>query len=308
MQFRPTVSHLLWGAASLGAWRRYRAAVRDPSAAQHQLLMGYLRDNAETVVGRTYGFSTIRSVEDYQARVPISTFDALEPLVRRVARGETGVLTRAPVRRLVPSSGSTSAVKLVPYTRALQHELSRAVDAWIADLYLGCSSLVGGPAYWSITPAAGGSRPFVDEKASAGEDGEEGSGSIPVGFDDDSSYLGGVRHTLARAVMAVPPAVRLNHDLSAFQGATLGHLLLARELRLVSVWHPSFLSALLDALACQWPALIDHLTRVDKARASELRRLRPDDISRIWPRLRVISCWGDGPARSFASARLPVAR
>jgi len=299
--FLPTAGNLLWGAASLAGWRRHRVALRDPAVAQQRLLTGYLRDNADTVVGRAYGFSSIRSVAEYQARVPISTFDSIEPLVRRVARGEADILTRARVQRLVPSSGSTSAVKLVPYTRTLQHEISRAVDAWIADLYLGCSSLIGGPAYWSITPAAGSKRPFLEDEPSVGRSATEADTPIPVGFDDDSSYLGGLRTVLARAVMAVPPAVRLNEDLAEFQRATLVYLLLARELRLVSVWHPSFLSALLDALACQWPALIDRITRADTARASELRRFRPDDISRIWPRLRLISCWGDGPARPHAA-------
>ncbi len=301
MQFRPTVANLLWGAASLGAWRRYRMALRDPAGAQERLLMRYLRDNAETVVGRTHRFSSIRSVEEYQARVPISTFDAIEPLVHRAGRGERGVLTRAPVHRLVPSSGSTSAVKLVPYTRTLQREFSRAVDAWIADLYLRCSSLIGGPAYWSITPVAGPARPFLEDTPSVNGDPASDSSAVPVGFDADSSYLGGVRRVLARAVLAVPPAVRLSHDLSAFQRATLGHLLLAKDLRLMSVWHPSFLSGLLDALVRQWPLLIDDVARVDKTRAAELRPLSPDAIAKIWPKLRLISCWGDGPARSYAS-------
>jgi hypothetical protein len=300
VQFKPAIANLLWGSASLGAWRGYRAALGDPFRAQQRLLIHYLRDNADTVVGRTYRFSSIRSVEEYQARVPITTFDAIQPLVHRVRRGEDNVLTRARVNRLVPSSGSTSAVKLVPYTRTLQQEISRAIDAWIADLYLRYPSLVGGPAYWSITPAAGTARPFVEDGDSVTEGHASGDDAVPVGFEDDSRYLGGVRGALARAVLAVPPSVRLNHDLSAFQRATLGHLLLARELRLMSVWHPSFLSALLGALTRQWGALIDDVARADTARASELRRVASDDIAAIWPKLRLISCWGDGPARSYA--------
>jgi hypothetical protein len=67
------------------------------------------------------------------------------------------------------------------------------------------------------------------------------------------------------------------------------------------MWHPSFLSALFEALARPWPALIDDAARVDNARAADLRRLASDDIARIWPKLRLISCWGDGPARPCAS-------
>jgi hypothetical protein len=308
VRFKPAIANLLWGTASFGAWRRYRAALRDPVETQQRLLMHYLRDNADTVVGRMYRFSSIRSVEEYQARVPLSTFDAIQPLVRRVRRGEKNVLTRAPVHRLVPSSGSTAAVKLVPYTLTLQHEIGRAVDAWIAGLYLRDPGLVGGPAYWSITPAAGAKRPFADVDDSVSEGPASEHAAVPVGFEDDSRYLGGVRGALARAVLAVPPAVRLNHDRSAFHRATLGHLLLARELRLMSVWHPSFLFGLLDVLIRQWSVLIDDVARIDTARAGELRAVAANDIAGIWPKLRLISCWGDGPARSYASelaARVP---
>ena len=66
--------------------------------------------------------------------MPLSSYDDLEPFITRVAGGEANVLTREAVRRLSPSSGSTRAEKLVPYTRGLRQELSRAVDPWIADL------------------------------------------------------------------------------------------------------------------------------------------------------------------------------
>jgi hypothetical protein len=290
MRFLPAIANVLWGATSLGAWQRYRHALSDPAAAQERLLFQYLGHNANTVVGRAYGFDSIKSVEEYQTRVPISTFDSIETLVQRGARGEAGVLTHQPVSRLVPSSGSTAAVKLIPYTRRLQQEFSEAVDAWIADLYIRHPRLIAGPAYWSITPATGNDRPFVMQTS-----------NIPVGFDDDSSYLGGVRGALARASMAVPPAVRLNHDLASFRRATLRHLLLARDLRLVSVWHPSFLSMLIDTLSNEWAALLDDVASIDAARAEELRTLTPEGSAAIWPKLALVSCWGDGPARSYAT-------
>jgi hypothetical protein len=76
----------------------------------------------------------------------------------------------------------------------------------------------------------------------------------------------------------------------------------ARELRLISVWHPSFLGQLLEALAARWDRLIVDLAVRDPRRAAELRRLRPDDVQGIWPTLGLISCWGDGPARSAAES------
>jgi hypothetical protein len=290
MQVRPAIANGVWGAASLSAWQRFGQALRDPAAAQEQVLRRYLRENAATAVGRKFGFSSIGSIDDYQSRVPISTFDSMDTFVQRIAGGERNVLTCDPVRRLVPSSGSTSAAKLIPYTATLQREFSKAVDAWIADLYLRRPRLMLGPAYWSITPATAPERPFVDAQS-----------NVAIGFEDDSAYLGGVRGALTRAVMAVPSTVRFTSDLTSFRRTTLRHLLCARELRLISVWHPSFLSTLLDTLTEDWDAILNEVSAIDAARARGLRRIAPNQVRAIWPHLALISCWGDGPAHAAAS-------
>lgn len=331
MSVRPLLANSLWLAASLGAWRRYRAALLNPAREQERLLQRYLRKNADTAVGRRYGFAGIRSAAEYQARVPLTTYDDIEPLVHRIARGEQGVMTMAPVHRLATSSGSTAAAKLVPYTQALQREIARAVGAWIADLYLSRPGLMGGRAYWSITPPAGPSQPFYEDsnRTTAGLETRSPRGTrrsnsmaddagrteharmVPIGFDEDSAYLGRAHRAILRAVLAVPPDVTLNGDLEAFRRATLVCLLRASDLRLISVWHPSFLSVLFDTMVNDWAVLVDGVARDDPARASALKRLSPEDLTGIWPKLQVVSCWGDGPARAGAAAlasRIPWAR
>ena len=47
--------------------------------------------------------------------------------------------------------------------------------------------------------------------------------------------------------------------MDAFRYATLRHLLQADDLRLISVWNPTFLTLLLDALAANWGPLLDDL-------------------------------------------------
>src|SRR3989442_1886627 len=192
----------LWAASSVPAWRRYRPSLRNPARVQERLLLSCLRRNADTAIGREYRFSTIRSVEDYQARVPLTTYDDIEPLVHRVARGDARVLTAERVTRLAPSSGSAAAAKLIPYTASLQSEFSRAVSAWIVDLYRHRPHLLAGPAYWSISPAM----PVAEHLSNA---------AVPVGFEDDSVYLGGTRVALVRSILAVPPAVTAIADLDA---------------------------------------------------------------------------------------------
>jgi len=322
MTVQARAANLLWAAASLPAWRRYRRALGSPLRTQAALLSRYVRDNRSTEYGREFGFSRIigrasvplasdeRALRDaiasYQSRVPLVRYDDIEPRVRAIALGRTAVLTSEAVQRLTPSSGSTAAAKLLPLTSRLRQEFSRAVDAWLADLFLQTPSLLGGRAYWSISPAIPTDR----------------SGPVPIGFDDDSEYLGGVRRALVRSVAAVPDAVSRIADVEAFRYVTLLCLLRARDLRLVSVWHPSYLGRLLDALPGWFERIVDDIgggtlsppgalpdsdrsvigARLppDRTRARELRALTSPDPRSIWPALALVSCWEDGPARPHA--------
>jgi hypothetical protein len=177
---------------------------------------------------------------------------------------------------------------LIPFSLGLQREFSAAIAPWLADLTKRHPSLLGGPAYWSITPA------LCERTAEPS--------AIPIGFDADMAYLGGTQQKLAEAIMAVPTLVGRAKSLETFRYQTLLHLLLCRELRLISIWHPSFLTLLLDALPSHWDKLIKDVERGANGtpacpeRARELRAADPFQFEVLWPKLRVISCWGDGAA------------
>jgi hypothetical protein len=326
------LANAAWAGAALRARRRFRAALDRPAVVQQALLASYLRDNQDTEIGRRYNFARILCagsmpavVESYQHSVPVCFYDELDPLIVRMARGDTRVLTAESVRRLAPSSGSSSAAKLLPQTATSQREFSRAVDAWMGDLYKRWPALVGGQAYWSVTPSVSFER-IAAARLGASRD----AARIPIGFDDDGAYLGGVRQRIVDSILAVPNVVRLIVDPEAFRYVTLLFLLRARELRLMSVWHPSFLLQLLDSLPAWFDRLVDDIGRgtitppgqipgpvLEELRrrlpakpraAAALSRFEGASPSLIWPSLTVVSCWGDGPAHPYAQRlreRLP---
>jgi hypothetical protein len=279
VQSTATIANLLWSASNLPAYIRFRRSLGDPQASQERKLRDYISCNAQTAFGQAHGFGEIRNYEQFARCVPLSDYDSLEPWIERVRRGERNVLTRDPVTHLVPTSGSSGARKLIPFTAELQGEFNAAIGPWLMDMQTQFPALIGGPAYWSVTPAP---QDEVAEKS-----------AVPIGFDTDTAYLGGTRRRLADAIMAVPSGVQRAKSLEAFRQKTLWHLLRCRELRLISVWHPSFLTLLLDALPAHWEELLNGMTR---ERAMELRTQNPYEPASIWPRLRVISCWGDGNA------------
>jgi GH3 auxin-responsive promoter len=306
------LASLAWTGANVPAWVRYRAALDDPRRAQEALLLGYLRENASTAFGRAHGFARIRRMAEYQDLVPLARWADVAPWVDRIAAGERDVLTRSPVRVLEPTGGSTAA-KRIPYTTALQRELRRAVGPWTFDLARRDPRLARGRSYWAITPVL------------AGRSERRGTG-VQVGFEDDAEYLGGRWRRLVESTLAAPGALRLVADVESFRYLTLLFLLAARDLTLVSVWHPSFLTLLLEALPRHWDrlladiaegalrppgpvseavrAVLDRRLAADPRRAKELRRAGPEDATRIWPQLRLVSCWGDG----HAALHLPALR
>jgi hypothetical protein len=286
---KPTaaLANSAWLASSLPAWHRFRRALPWPQRTQAQLLQRLLTTNAACAYGRQFGIGTIGNYAQFRERVPLVSYDDLEPWISRIKQGEPSVLTEAPVTRLVPTSGSSGARKLIPFTAALQQEFNAAIGPWMVDLTRHHPGIPWGPAYWSISPAI----PTSKETS-----------AVPVGFDDDSAYLGGLRARLAEATFAVPSSLRLVSDLDTSRYLTLLHLLRERDLRLISVWHPSFLTLLLDGLSHRWDEVLADIQHGGRqqpprpARAEELRRLGPENAAALWPHLQTISCWGDGHA------------
>lgn len=272
-----------WQAGYRKQERRFRAALRDPHAAQQRLLAEVLSRNRDTAFGNRYRFDPAWDMQTYRDRVPLGDYASHEAYIEDIRRGRQGILTSDPVTHLIPTSGSTGARKLIPYTRSLKGSFDAALAPWIRSMFREHPTAALGPAYWSVSPA------IPDDLDSA----------MPIGFEDDTAYLGPLGRLAVGRLLAVPSSVRHIPDIEAFRRATLTHLLRARNLSLISIWHPSFLSILLDALAADWPALLQQLPR---SRARELARFEPTDIRGIWPRLTLVSTWAD------ASAAIPSDR
>jgi len=296
-----TAANALWLAASLPEARRFRRALSHVRREQRQLLREILRANADTEFGRRHAFATISTEHEYRARVPVRSYEDLAPEIDRIAAGENGILVRERVRLFEPTSGSTAATKLVPYTASLQREFERGIQPWIADLFLSDPDLMRGRAYWAVSPAITRRPPTA--------------GGVPVGFADDSDYLGGRRRALVRSVMAVPESVRFETDPDLFRYQTLLALVRSASLRLISVWNPTFFTALLRDVARHADRLLadlQHMPRRARAVQAALKASSPAELhARLWPRLRLVSCWMDANAAAPAShlaALLPHAR
>jgi hypothetical protein len=284
------VANALWLGGCLPESARFRRATARVRAEQEAVLRRIVRANAATEFGERHQFSSIANARDHQERVPVRTFEDHRPWIDRAADGARRLLTNEPVRLFEPTSGSTGTSKLVPYTPSLQREFLRGIRTWVADLFTRHPALMNGEAYWSISPVASKDR--------------RTPGGIPIGFDDDSAYLGWQRR-LAQAVMAVPPDVRRIGNISVFRYATLLALVRCENLRLASVWNPTFLSLLVERLPEYGDALARDVAgdrRSQERLRAALRASTPAERhATLWPHLAMISCWSDGNAAAAAA-------
>lgn len=316
MRGRRLLLHLAnraYRATLAAAARRFALAANAPAAAQAERLAAVLARARGTAFGREHGLAGARTLADYQAAVPARGWDALTPWLDRTWQGEPDVLVPGAPGLFERSSGSTRAAKHVPYTPGLLAEFSAATGPWLHDLLSRRPALLGGSAYWSISPA--------------GPRTERSPGGARVGLEDDTEYFPAPVRRLLRVLLPVPPEVARLPSLDACRYVSLLHLAADPRLALLSVWSPSFLLLLLDALEVHTERLAHDLARgtlsppggaapaalAPSARPDRARALREAtrgglDLAHLWPRLALVSCWTDGPAARLVPAlrrRLP---
>ena len=86
-----------------------------PNEVQEELLMNLLRSSENTVIGKQYEFESIKSYSTFSERIPISTYEDLEPMIEKTRQGEQHVFWNTPIKWFAKSSGTTNAKsKFIP--------------------------------------------------------------------------------------------------------------------------------------------------------------------------------------------------
>jgi len=107
--------------------------LKDPKAAQLDcLLRKIIVPNIDSEYGQAHGFSSIKTVKDYQRAVPRVEYEDLRPAITRMMEGESGVLVSEPVRRYFITSGSTALPKYIPVTGSFIRDKARAFSVFWA--------------------------------------------------------------------------------------------------------------------------------------------------------------------------------
>lgn len=89
-----------------------------PFDAQREVLFNLIATAKDTEFGKQYDFKSIKSIEQFQERVPINSYEKMQPYINRLLKGEQNVLWPSEIRWFAKSSGTTSdKSKFIPVSR-----------------------------------------------------------------------------------------------------------------------------------------------------------------------------------------------
>jgi hypothetical protein len=295
---------LLWTKAPRTV-KRFAKLSRAPAQAQDRLLREILKTNADTEFGRRHGFGGITSFRQFQERVPISSYEDLEPYIAAEMRGQPGQLTKEPPVLFTTTSGTTGARKYIPETREGKRHKSRLTWLWMCGLYRDHPGVVGGRILSVVSPE-------VESHAPSG---------VPIGAESGHAYR--TMPGPVRSMYTAPYAVFAIEDYEA-KYYTLLRLAAGQDISCIATVNPSTIVLLGDRLARHTESIIrdvrDGSLSQDVAVPQVLRqslRLRPDPerARRLeqaagrgdgvlrpglaWPRLAAIGCWKGGTVGAY---------
>jgi hypothetical protein len=295
---------LLWVKAPRSL-RHFNALCRTPVQAQDRLLRQILETNADTEFGRRHGFAGITTLTQFQERVPISTYEDLEPYINEEMNGRLNQLTKDPPVLFTTTSGTTGNRKYIPMTREGKNAKSHLTWLWFCGLYRDHPGIVGGRILSVVSPEVEGHAPS----------------GVPVGAESGHAYR--TMPGPVKSMYTAPYGVFAIEDYEA-KYYTLLRLAAGQNISCVATVNPSTVLLLGDRMAQHTESIIRdvrdgtlsstfsvpqdlrdalHL-RPDPERARHLERaaaagggpLRP---GLAWPELAAIGCWKGGTVGAY---------
>jgi len=280
----------------------FERATRKPIESQRALLLELLARNKNTVFGRKYDFAHIRSVEDYQARVPLNDYETLRPYVERLTRGEGNILTAEKPILFGVTSGTTGKPKFIPVTEYSRKKKKEVMDIWSYYLLRDHPGVLNGKILAIVSPEKEGSTtcniPFGAESGHGYKNMPEVVKNLYVLpyevfeiKDYDAKYYCILRIALEKNISAI----------GALNPSTI--LLLCQRIekvkdRVIEDIRRGTLNAELS-LRYDIRKRVEEKLRPNPKRADELIRMSEERDGNLlpadlWPNLRVIACWKGG--------------
>ncbi|WP_312820156.1 GH3 auxin-responsive promoter family protein [Kaistella carnis] len=118
---------LLWAKKHVKGTQSFKQnAVKD----QEQLLLSLLKTAEKTLFGRTYQFEELKTIEDFQTKVPVSDYEDLKPYIEKIKKGQRDILWTDTPEYFAKTSGTTSGSKYIPISKeGMPYQIAAAQSA-----------------------------------------------------------------------------------------------------------------------------------------------------------------------------------
>ncbi len=292
------LTHRALRVACWQADRRFRDQRNSLEQVQRHKLAGLLQQvgpRADLLPGSRW--------EEFRDQLPLTRYGDWRSRIQ-AQRESRDQLISSPLVRYQPTSGSSDALKLIPYTKGFLGELDAAIAPWLASMYRQFPKLATGRHYWSVSWLPESQRTLLDGN-----------------FNDDSELLGVTKRFLSAHSQAVPAGVALAGRADDAMFATLAYLIAHDDLRMLSVWSPTFALQQLEAISLwgnelvrvlhsgQWGQRAVSLAALsaphNPARARRLSNVlgmpAATMAQHLWPELALVSAWDTADAAPWAA-------
>ncbi len=111
--------------------------IKYPNEVQEELLFSLIKTAENTVLGRQYDFNSIKNYETFAQRIPISTYEDLEPMIEQTRKGMQNIFWPTSIKWFAKSSGTTNAKsKFIPVSNEALENCHYKASKDLLSLYL----------------------------------------------------------------------------------------------------------------------------------------------------------------------------
>ncbi len=283
-----------------------RTAVR-PGETQRKFLLSHLFRNRHTEFGKEYNFTSLKTVKDYQSRIPFGDYETHRPYIERLMRGHRNVLTVDTPILFGVTSGTTGTPKHIPVTEPSRRKKKELMDIWTYYILKDHPGIFDGKILAIVSPEC------------------EGVTTCRVPFGAESGHAYKNMPDIVKNIYALPYEVFEIKDYDA-KYYTILRLSMEQDIRVIAALNPSTIVLLCARIKRVWRRAVEDIARgtldeeltmrydIRKKIESTLtpnpeqaRRLEKRARARggtplpadLWPSLQVLACWKGGSAGTY---------
>ncbi|MDJ0765264.1 MAG: GH3 auxin-responsive promoter family protein [Myxococcota bacterium] len=281
----------------------YIAGLKDIAPHQRDVLGQILNAVSGTASAEKHGLSGAETPDTFREKVPLSEYADWGEMIERQRQTGQPVLSKSPCERYQPTSGSTSKIKWIPYTKQFLAQVDAFISPLIYHMYLKYPKIRKGTHYWSLSWVPTELRKKVNPNVN-----------------DDLKLLPWWKSAFMSITMAVPSNVAQAETSDDSIFSTACYLCADQHLSFISVWSPTFLLNLLDFISAhreeiaevlatgQWISARESLDFIPCPKSHQAARtlsawdgtIEPKILKRLWPAMGMISAWDTWTSEPWA--------